>query len=308
MTHKMPRVSIGLPTYNRPDLLSQVLEGFRQQTFADFELIISDNASPNPEVKLLCDRYTALDTRFRYVRQPANQGAEKNFWYVYDQARAPFFLWASDDDLWPPDFLEKGVAALETNPDASAWFCQVVNINISDDVVRRYPSFSRFQSTPFKFVDLARFLWEPEIMGKANLIYAIFRRQCLRDVIQIFRELPSSWGTDMNLVYGFLCRRRILIDDGLVLSKRVPTDAVDSVLIPRNFIYPWPERKTYFANYRKVAAGTGYVAFTSVILGIRQAYDYWFQGRFQVHLDELMAAMPVKLKRTLRLIRKIAGR
>lgn len=108
-----PRVSIGLPTYNRPELLALVLECFRQQTFTDFELFISDNASPNPEVRKVCERYAQQDLRFRYIRQPVNRGAERNFWFVYDQTRAPLFLWASDDDLWPVDFLERGVAALE---------------------------------------------------------------------------------------------------------------------------------------------------------------------------------------------------
>ncbi len=113
MSNRLPRVSIGLPTYNRPELLSLVLDCFRGQSFGDFELIISDNTSPSADVRRLCERYAAQDSRFRYVRQPLNQGAEKNFWFVYDQANAPLFMWASDDDLWPPDFLEKAVDALE---------------------------------------------------------------------------------------------------------------------------------------------------------------------------------------------------
>ena len=256
-----------------------MLECFRQQTFTDFELIISDNASPDPEVKKLCERYANLDARFRYIRQPINQGGEKNFWFVYDQARAPFFLWASDDDLWPADFVERGVAALDANPHASAWFCQVVNINIRGDVVRLYPSFRRFQSGRLKPVELARFLWEPEIMGKANLIYSLFRRQPLADVVGILRESPSAWGYDMNLVYGFLCRSSLVIDDRLVLSKRVPTMNLDKIENPRANIYPREQRAIYFQNYRLAAAGTGYWPFTAAVLGVRSLYDYWYSGR-----------------------------
>lgn len=279
MSDRVPRVSIGLPTYNRPELLSLVLEAFRRQTFSDFELIISDNASPDPEVKRLCERHAGEDARFRYVRQPENQGAEKNFWYVYDQARAPLFLWASDDDLWPPDFLERGVRALDAKPGASAWFCQVVNINSRGEVVREYPSFKRFQSTLLKPIDLMRFLWEAEIMGKANLIYSIFRRQALSEVIEMFRERPSSWGSDMNLVYGYLCRFKLIVDDQLVLQKRVTTEAVASVDNPRSEIYPRDERAVYFNNYSRAAAGTGYGLFTSCVLAARFSYDYVASGR-----------------------------
>jgi hypothetical protein len=230
-------------------------------------------------VKLLCERYANEDPRFRYVRQPVNQGGERNFWYVYDQARAPLFLWASDDDLWPADFLERGVAALGAKPKASAWFCQVVNINMRGEVVREYPSFKRFQSTILRPLDLMRFLWEPEIMGKANLIYSIFRRQALSEVIDIFRDRPLTWGTDMNLVYGYLCRFNLIVDDQLVLQKRVPTEVVDSVSRPRSQIYPREERAIYFENYRRAAAGTGYGLFTAAVLAARSGYDYSASGR-----------------------------
>jgi glycosyltransferase involved in cell wall biosynthesis len=279
MSNSAPRVSIGLPTYNRPDLLALVLESFRRQTFADFELIISDNASPNPEVRQVCERYVDADPRVRYVRQPVNQGAERNFWFVYDQAQAPLFLWASDDDLWPTDFLERGVAGLDQNPRASAWFCQVVNINMNGDIVRSYPSFNRFRSSALKFVDLVRFLWEPEIMGKANLIYSVFRRQSLAEVIEIFRDRPLTWGSDMNLVYGYLCRFNLIVDDQLVLQKRVLTEVVDSAPHPRTQIYPREERAIYFENYRRAAAGTGYGLFTAAVLAARSAYDYSASGR-----------------------------
>lgn len=279
MKNPLPSISIGLPTYNRPDLLKAVLDCFRSQTFADFELIISDNASPKPEVQELCDRYVQQDSRFRYVRQSNNRGAERNFWFVYDQARAPLFMWASDDDLWPADFLEKGVAALEANPGASAWFCEIVNINIHGEVVRSYQSFKRFQSGALKFVDLIRFLWEPEIMGKANLIYSIFRRQALSEVIDVFRERPSTWGSDMNLVYAYLCRSNLLVDDQVILQKRVPTETVEPVHDGRLLLYPREVRAIYFQSYCLAAAGSGYWLLTSAVLAVRSPYDYWYSGR-----------------------------
>jgi glycosyltransferase involved in cell wall biosynthesis len=279
MTAPLPRVSIGLPTYDRPELLELALGCFRRQTFSDFELIISDNASPNPKVRELCERYAGQDSRFRYVRQPVNQGPERNFWFVCDQARASLFMWASDDDLWPVDFLEKGVAALEADPRTSAWFCQVVNIDMNGEVVRSYPSFKRFQSGERKFVDLARYLWEPEIMGKANLIYSIFRRDKLLQVIGIFRDRPQTWGSDMNLVYGYLCRSNLLVDDKIILQKRVPSGAVHPVSSPRVMHASPEQRAVYFRNYRVAASGGGYLLLTAAVLAARSPYDYWYSGR-----------------------------
>jgi glycosyltransferase involved in cell wall biosynthesis len=275
-----PRVSIGVPTYNRPELLALVLECFRQQTFADFELIISDNASPNPEVQRLCERYVEQDSRFRYVRQPVNLGAYGNFWFVYDQARAPLFVWSSDDDLWPLDFLEKAVAALDANPHAAAWCCNVANINIEGEVVRTYPSNKRFQSTARKAIDLTRFLWEPEILGKSSLFYSVFRLTAIAPVISMFRALPISWGLDMNIVYGVLCRSDVVVDDRLVMQKRLPGLTADGASDhPRSHIYPREERAVYFRSYRLAAAGTGYSLLTAAVLAARAPYDYVCSGR-----------------------------
>jgi glycosyltransferase involved in cell wall biosynthesis len=276
---KEPRVSIGLPTYNRPELLKLVLESFQKQSFRDFELIISDNGSSDPRVKELSEKIAASDDRFSYIRHVENRGSDANFWFVYHQARAPLFMWAADDDLWPLNFLERGIAALDANPQASAWFCQVVNIDNDGDVIRSYPSFRRFQSTAFKSIDLARFLWEPEIMGKANLMYAIFRRRTLADVIEKFRALPSSWGGDMNFVYGYLCRFNLLVDDSVLLQKRVPVESIDLVLNPRAQIYPREKRAIYFRNYRRIATGSGSWLLTAAVLLARSVYDYWGSGR-----------------------------
>ena len=65
---KEPRVSIGLPTYNRPELLKLVVECFQKQSFRDFELIISDNGSPDPRVRELSEEIAASDDRFSYIR------------------------------------------------------------------------------------------------------------------------------------------------------------------------------------------------------------------------------------------------
>src|SRR5262245_9492626 len=118
-------ITIGLPTFNRADFLKTALESFRAQTFSDFELLISDNASPDPRVRELCERAATEDERVRYVRHDDNRGPNANFCYVWEQAHSPYFMWASDDDVWPPDFIARAIAALTENPRFSAWFCQI---------------------------------------------------------------------------------------------------------------------------------------------------------------------------------------
>ena len=70
-----PRLSIGLPVYNGEDYLAESLEAMLGQTYEDFELIISDNASTDGTADI-CRRYAKQDSRIRYIRQPRNLGLQ----------------------------------------------------------------------------------------------------------------------------------------------------------------------------------------------------------------------------------------
>ncbi len=69
----IPRVSIGLPVYNGENYLTESLEALLGQSYEDFELIISDNASTDGTADI-CHRYAKQDSRIRYIRQLRNTG------------------------------------------------------------------------------------------------------------------------------------------------------------------------------------------------------------------------------------------
>lgn len=70
---RVPTVSVGMPVYNGEQYIREALDSLLAQTFADFELIISDNASTDG-TKAICLEYAGKDSRIRYVRQTANRG------------------------------------------------------------------------------------------------------------------------------------------------------------------------------------------------------------------------------------------
>lgn len=118
-----PTLSIGLPVYNGEQYLAQALDSLLAQTFTDFELIISDNASDDSTAEI-CRSYAERDERIRYIRQPVNIGAAPNHNFLVPQARGKYFKWASHDDLYDPDLIRLCVEALEARPDvvlAHAW-------------------------------------------------------------------------------------------------------------------------------------------------------------------------------------------
>lgn len=111
----IPRLSIGLPVYNGEPYLAEALDALLGQTFTDFELIISDNASIDATEEI-SRRYAAYDSRVRYIRQARNIGCAPNHNVLVEEARGEYFKWASDDDLYARNLLELCVAALDEQP------------------------------------------------------------------------------------------------------------------------------------------------------------------------------------------------
>ena len=115
MTSNQPRLSIGLPVYNGEKFLKEAIDSLLAQTFEDFELIISDNASTD-KTEEICRAYAEKDQRIRYYRNDKNIGCARNFDRVFKLSSGEYFKWAAYDDLHAPDFIEKCVEVLDQDP------------------------------------------------------------------------------------------------------------------------------------------------------------------------------------------------
>jgi glycosyltransferase involved in cell wall biosynthesis len=111
-----PKLSIGLPVYNGERFLAQALDSLLGQTFRDFEIIISDNAS-NDRTPEICCAYAQRDPRVRYECNRRNLGAHANFNRVFELSTAPLFKWSAHDDLHRETYLESCIRLLDDDPE-----------------------------------------------------------------------------------------------------------------------------------------------------------------------------------------------
>jgi glycosyltransferase involved in cell wall biosynthesis len=111
-----PLVTIGLPVYNGEQFLAEALESLLGQTFRDFEIVVSDNASTDAS-RAIVMHYAELDPRIRLVCNDRNRGAAWNANRVLELARGKYFRWASHDDTIEPEYLSRCVDVLDGDPD-----------------------------------------------------------------------------------------------------------------------------------------------------------------------------------------------
>jgi glycosyltransferase involved in cell wall biosynthesis len=187
------RVSIGMPVFNLERTVGRAIESVLAQTFTDFELIVSDNASADG-TEQICRRYAEGDSRIRYTRHPVAISGFDNFRFVLDAARAPYFMWLPADDYALPRLLERGVAVLDARPDV---VCAAPRVEFLDGDGRRRTGAGSFALLGSPRDNLCRFLRDPKDNSR---FYGLYRRDAVR------RVLPDSayYGFDWVVAAGTL--------------------------------------------------------------------------------------------------------
>lgn len=115
MSSHTPRVSIGMPVFNGELYLKEAIDSILAQTYQDFELIISDNASTDA-TEQICQAYVVKDPRVTYHRNTVNVGGCRNQNRLVELSSGEYFMWAHHDDRRAPEYIEHCVRVLDNNP------------------------------------------------------------------------------------------------------------------------------------------------------------------------------------------------
>jgi glycosyltransferase involved in cell wall biosynthesis len=171
-----PRLSVGLPVYNGQRYIREALDALLAQSFTDFELIISDNASTD-DTQEICRSYAGQDPRIRYIRQARNIGLNPNHNFVVRQARGEYFKWAAHDDLYGRDLLARCVAALDEYPDVVLSHADMAIIDETGNIVEKFDYALATDSA-----DVAERFRSLVVTNGADDEYGVMRTAVLRSV------------------------------------------------------------------------------------------------------------------------------
>ncbi len=208
-----PILSIGMPVYNAERYLGEAIDSLLNQTFRDFELIISDNASVDG-TSVLCQEYAAKDSRIRYVRQSVNIGALANFDFVLREASGAYFSWAAGDDVWESRWFESLLNRIGGHG-CDAVFGQVQQIDEFSQPLHHAANGRLFSFNQRCLLRRIRFFLQFERLGKANLFYSLFKRENI-SLLHL-----ASYAYDYHALYDYLRIGGICNIPGVFLYKRI---------------------------------------------------------------------------------------
>lgn len=188
-----PRVSIGLPVYNGEAYLEEALTSILSQTYENFELIISDNASTD-RTEAICRSYADADERIRYVRHEENRGVSANFNVLVSLARGEYFRWACYDDTIEPTCIERCVEVLDADPDTVLCYPRPQMIDPEGDPLDHdrfhLKSLHLRADEPHRRFRQYMQAYYP-IGGKCNAVFGVMRRRMLAKTARI-NNYPDS--------------------------------------------------------------------------------------------------------------------
>ena len=199
------KITIGMPVYNGEKFLKKRLDSILNQTYSNFELVISDNCSTDKTQKI-CNEYLKKDKRINYFRQKTPIDLISNFNYVFNKSKYDYFIWASIDDIWLEKFLEKNIIKLENNDKIVASISKVkkygkdvktFSISSNDsflmkkykEVRRIFRPFDTYSLTGEYHNKVKKFLQVPSPL----IIYSLFRTSELKKCIPENKMAASDY-------------------------------------------------------------------------------------------------------------------
>jgi len=199
--NKLPLVTVGIPTYNRPDGLQRTLECILAQTYSNLQVIVSDNCSTDPKVTSILHRFAAQDTRVQVYVQKENLSIIPNFQFLLDKATGDYFMWAADDDHWDPNFIDVCVQGMEQYPDVS--LCMTDLKIVDTGGIAKQSRLNRGFMQNNLYVRSFNFVKSTD--ENKYFFCGVYRTALIKNI-----PFSNSWGGDHMFIYETLSKGKFL--------------------------------------------------------------------------------------------------
>jgi len=285
----MAKVFIGMLAFNGEKNIGEAIESLLRQSFSDITLFISDDASTG-RTREICESYAQKDRRVIYYRQPKNIGMFPQFKFVLDKANGEYFMWASHDDIWEKDFIKTCVENIE-NKKVDVAVTVMADADSYGRNVRELWGMEKLSGKPGVF-QVAKYILQPEVLGKCNLMYSLFKTDVIKKIWKIYPQ-KSEWGSDYLFSLALVSHFPIFVDKKVLFKKRLggysspnavkndEHDAVKRQIIkdPKNHMFPFGRFTEYFQGSMKALNGTPYKPLGTILLLVRLPRSFFIYAK-----------------------------
>lgn len=202
-------LTVVIPTYNRAAYLRVAIQSVLDQTYQDFEILVSDNASSDNTADVVA---SFGDARIRYHRHARNIGPTPNWRFVMTQPQTEYIAPLADDDYYLPAHLETGLQAIKQYPQAAYYTCAAEYFGDTKTLGLYRPVALSAAQTPLLYVappSAVKFLGTDN-PGPLNCMV------CCRTAL----HADLFWGRDDYLPQDLLIMTQLMVQGGFVFGSR----------------------------------------------------------------------------------------
>ena len=175
-----PKICFGMGLYNNSRYLPATIESILQQTYNDFSLIAIDDCSDDDTNEIM-QHYASKDKRIYYIRNEERKGNIYTWRRAFKEARkvsVDYFAWASDHDIWHPEWLQNHVAILNKYPQVVLVYPFVIDIGENDEhLIKRNDC---LDTSGMKKISHIRTICKG-LTGAGYKVYGLFRAKALAE-------------------------------------------------------------------------------------------------------------------------------
>ena len=219
----MPSVSVIIPAYNHEKFVAECIQSVLNQTFQDFEIIITDDASTDRTVEII-ENFS--DQRIKLFKHIKNQGVSIAANNCILHASGKYIAWLSTDDAWYPEKLELQIQYIDDHPEIGAVFGKVDWIDESGNLItdHSFPYLDVFNVPNRTRVEWLRYFF---LTGNClSLPSSLVRKQCFAEVGMFdpaYAKIP-----DLDLWIRICSRYEIAILDHKLIRNRWISDNINA--------------------------------------------------------------------------------
>src|SRR3989344_1114651 len=277
---KSPTVFIGMPVYNGERFIREAIESIINQSYPHWKLFISDDCSTDKTPEF-CKEFSVIDKRIVYCQQNKNTGIFVNQGFTLDRADSEYFMWAAQDDIREKDYITVCLEHLEKNKNLGFATTVMAAIDSYGRTLIEEKDLLKLSGKP-GIIAVARYVLQPEILGKCNLMYGFFRTRVARAVWNAY-PMRKVWGPDYMFSLALISRYEIYVDKKVLFKKRLGGSSSPEALLgdrkdkermleyknPKNHMFQYGRFGSYFSGHMEALQGTPYQALAAILLMIR---------------------------------------
>jgi len=188
-----PLVTIAIPAY-KTAFLAEAISSALSQTYADIEVIVVDDASPN-DVQGIVARFS--DNRLSYHRNEKNLGKEdpsRNWNRCLELAKGDFICLLCDDDVYHKDFIAELISLQSKYPGCNAFRCGVKEIDSDGNTTEYYPLAPEHQC-------IEEYIWHLHSRNNRQTMSEWMLRTSALRGINGYASAPMAWGADCATIF-----------------------------------------------------------------------------------------------------------